>query len=290
VKAAFKREVSGRGGETGRGKRRSGILHGESGTDSMALLAAPAASPLALAEGVARVVEKHICALHATAKDEVSVVPLLHPSLPAAPPALADLPPEISDALRTAVQRETNRAALRSVYRQRMATFKENLGRLDPDVAAALRDMHRTELTVTAPGVQITLKARQGGEAAEAGGGAGASQGDAAAAAAPLARSKPQLRQGMVYAAASAIADLGVDPAQAYDEHLAARLLSHPQLRPLILVKLPEAMAQAAEEHAEALREGRISKPGRKRSAAPPPSVRAVVRGSVEAGAGGAAT
>lgn len=259
----------------------------------MALASAPAA-PLALAEGVARVVEKHICALHATAKDEVAVVPLLHPSLPAAPPALADLPPEISDTLRTAVQRETNRAALRSVYRQRMGTFKENLARLDPDVAAALRDMDRTELTVTAPGVQITLKAKPGGEAA---GAAGAGEGKAPAetpsqepaTAAPLARSKPQLRQGMVYAAASAIADLGVDPDQPYDEHLAARLLSHPQLRPLILVKLPEAMTQAAEEHAEALREGRISKPGRKRSAAPPPTIRAVVRGSVDGGAGGAA-
>lgn len=231
------------------------------------------AASLSLAEGVAHVVEKHLARIHSKVRDEVVVVPMSHPSLPADAPLLRELPAEVADALRTTVQRETNRAALRTVYNQRMATFRENLARLDPDVSAALRQLGRAELTVTAPNVQVTLKDK--GAAAPA---APAAHGPGEAAA-PLARSKPQLRQGMIHAAAGAIADLGIDPGQDYAEHLAMRLLSHPQLRPLILVKLPEAMAQAAQEHAEALREGRIVKPGRKRSAAPAPQIKALIRG-----------
>lgn len=262
-----------------------------SGSGSAAAAAPPPEPPFTLAEGVARVVEKHICTTFSRRKDDIAVVPLHHPSLPEDPPALSAMPPEVAESLRTAVQRETNRAALRTVYKQRMAAFKETLAELDPKVSDALRAMNRAELTITAPNVQITLK-QKAAAVQEAGGGAGAEAGgeddrnassssssSAAAAAAPIARSKPQLRQGMVYATASAIADLGVDPAAEYDPHLAERVLSHPQLRPLILVKLPEAMDQSAREYAEALQEGRIAKRGRKPSAARPASIKAQIRG-----------
>jgi hypothetical protein len=267
-----------------------------SGSGSAAA-APPPEPPFTLAEGVARVVEKHISTTFSRRKDDIAVVPLHHPSLPEDPPALSAMPPEVAESLRTAVQRETNRAALRTVYKQRMAAFKETLAELDPKVSDALRAMNRAELTITAPNVQITLK--QKAAAQEGGGGAGAEGGgeevgapsgakeldrnasssSSSAAAAPIARSKPQLRQGMVYATASAIADLGVDPAAEYDPHLAERVLSHPQLRPLILVKLPEAMDQSAREYAEALQEGRIAKRGRKPSAARPASIKAQIRG-----------
>lgn len=254
-------------------------------TASRSVAAAAAAPMMTLAEGVAQVVEKHLSRIHGKVKDEVAVVPLRHRSLPEHLPELSELPAEISEALSTAVQRETNRSALRSVYTRRMATFRENLSRLDPDVTAALRQMKRAELTITAPNVQVTLRDKQAVAASEGGGGGGSEGGSrseggtGAEAAAPLARSKPQLRQGIVYAAAGAIADLGIDPGQEYAEHLAMRLVAHPQLRPLILVKLPEAMAQAAQEHEEAIREGRVVKPGRKRSGAPLPRIKAQIRG-----------
>jgi hypothetical protein len=233
-------------------------------------------TPTTLAEGLARLIEKQISARHARQVDDVTISPrppgvmLRERRGVAGARAAETVPPprvveaaalrgEAKEAVDRLLRQETNRTAFRTMYRQRVATFQQALGDLEADVARELEAMPRPEVVVGVRGRQDTQivisrtpaagQQEQGGEAAEA------SSPAAPAAAGPAAlpgMNKAVLREGLVWAAGRALAELGVNPEQPFGAGLAMQVMSHPQLRPLVLVALPEGVRQAKTAEAAA--------------------------------------
>lgn len=234
-------------------------------------------TPTTLAEGLARLIEKQISARHARQVDDVTISPrppgvtlrarrgvagARAAEVSGPPPRVVEaaaLRGEAKEAVDRLLRQETNRTAFRTMYRQRVATFQQTLGDLEADVARELEAMPRPEVVVGVRGRQDTQiviartpaagQQEEGGEAAEA------SSHAAPAGAAPAAlpgMNKAVLREGLVWAAGRALAELGVNPEQPFGAGLAMQVMSHPQLRPLVLVALPEGVRQAKTAEAAA--------------------------------------
>lgn len=215
-----------------------------------------------LAEGVARLMEKQIAALHSRQVDDVTIS-VRPPGLrlrggggaAAAAAAggsarviqLEELPGEQREAVDVLLRQETNRAAFQKMYRQRVSGFRQAMQAMEEDVARELETMPRPEVVVgvrNRADTQIVIaRAAQHEPAADAA---------TAAPTPPAPRTKGSLRDGLVWASGRALAELGVNPDQPFNAGLAVQALSHPQLRPLVLVALPEGLAQAAARETEA--------------------------------------
>jgi len=200
-----------------------------------------------LAEGVARLIEKHIASQHSKTIDDVAISTKAIPGMVVPASRLPDSEREAIDML---LRRETNRAAFRKLYRQRVSAFRESLASMEEDVARELEALPQPEVVVGVRGrtdTQIVIsRADDPADAAapEAGAEAGVRRPKAP-------RTKSCLRDGMVWAAEQALTELGVRPDQPFSAPLAVQITNHPQLRPLILLALPEGMSRAAAREKE---------------------------------------
>jgi hypothetical protein len=190
---------------------------------------------------------------------------------------LSELRGESKEAVDVLLRQETSRTAFRSMYRQRVSTFQQTLEALEEDVARELEAMPRPEVVVGVRGRENTqiVITRAGLAEPEAGAGPAAlafgsaalqppspfglggppspsgpaarSSASASASASSGPLTKAVLRDGLVWAAGRALAELGVHPEQPFSAGLAVQVLSHPQLRPLVLVALPDGIQRARE-------------------------------------------
>jgi hypothetical protein len=220
-----------------------------------------------LAEGVARLIEKQIAVQHARRVDDVTISPRppgqggrgRSAGLGAGSAQVVDaraLQGEAKEAIDRLLRQETNRTAFRTLYRQRVATFQQSLDALESDVARELEAMPRPEVVVGVRGredTQIVISRAAPPEAEEAGGAAAAAPGPgqtAASAGPSRTTNKAVLREGLVWASGQALAELGLDPEQPFQAGLAMQILSHPQMRPLVLVALPDGVQRARQAEA----------------------------------------
>jgi hypothetical protein len=200
-----------------------------------------------IAEGIARLFEKHIASQHAAQTQDIAIL-----TKPADQPtdlvvSAERLPGPHKDAIDQLLRRETNRAAFRNIYRHRVAAFRQTLAAMEEDVATELAAMPQPEVVIGVRGRSDTriVISRGPGAAAD-----GQQQEESAETTRPRAapKTKSSLRDGVIWAAQQALAELGVDPEQPYSATLATQLALHPQLRSLVLLALPEGMKHAAEK------------------------------------------
>lgn len=228
-------------------------------------MAAASATATTLAEGVARLIEKQIASQHARRVDDIAISPKPPGSGRGAAPVgsrvieAGALRGEAKEAIDRLLRQETNRTAFRTMYRQRVATFQHSLESLEADVARELEAMPRPEVVVGVRGREDTqIVIARAAPAAAAEGAGGEQAGDAAAAAGNAASArgpsrttnKAVLREGLVWASGRALAELGLDPEQPFAAGLAMQILGHPQMRPLVLVALPDGIQRARQAEA----------------------------------------
>jgi hypothetical protein len=215
-----------------------------------------------LAEGVARLLEKQVAARYVRETDDVRVSTKppgtmlrkrARPTSPQPPPRVMEISALDNDrreAIDVLLRQETNRTAFRKMYTQRIDQFKTTLREMEPSVAAELGALRRPEVVVGVrgrEGTQIIIRAQQDEPPSH---GPVAAAGESTTAPAPA--TKGAMRDGLRWASAMALSDLGVNPEQPFSTGLAAQIVGHPQLRPLVLMHLPAGLSRAAEDERHA--------------------------------------